>query len=126
MTSEIEHILNPTLLHNLHQSPVTCRVWKGRQKYEEINFLVYPFDTIEVIKQLIYVHYAVNQPDDKLLFLPKFTFVGIPEDDLFIPLEYLWYSHETNSAKNTFKLDNNYFHSFLISNFNVCDSFENN
>jgi len=104
MASEIEHILNPKPLHNLHQSPVTCRVWKGSQKYEEINFLVYPFDTIEVIKQLIYVHYAKEQPDDRLLFLPKFTFVGIPEGDSFIPLEYLWYSHETNSANNTLKL----------------------
>ena len=106
MASEIEHILHPKPLHTLQQSPVTCRVWKGNQNYEEITFDIYPFDTIDTIKQLIYVHYAMEQPADKLIFLPKFIFVGIPEGDSFIPLEYLWYSHETNSAKNTFKLAN--------------------
>ena len=104
MASEIEHILHPKPLHTLQQSPVTCRVWKGNKNYEDITFDIYPFDTIDTIKHLIYVNYAVKQPAEKLLFLPKFTFVGIPEDDSFIPLEYLWYSHETNSANDTFKL----------------------
>jgi hypothetical protein len=101
MASDIDHILSPKPLHILsYQTPVRCNVWKGNKISETIELHVYPFDTIDTLKYLIYAHY--NQAD----FLPRFTFVGIGILDNFIPLEYLWYPIGANKVKDTYELTN--------------------
>jgi len=101
MASDIDHILSPRPLHTLSfQTPVRCTVWKGKNLYETIELEIYPFDTIDTLKYLIYTHY--NNPD----FLPRFTFVGIAKEDNFIPLDYLWYSFGAHNIEDTYHLKN--------------------
>jgi hypothetical protein len=107
--SDIDQILYPTVLSSLSDiPPVKCVVWKENE-YEVITFdKVYPFDTIENIKRMIYGYY--NNP----IFIPKFIFVGIPLDDseqpnidtTYIPIDYLWYPNGTNDPKMTYALNN--------------------
>ena len=101
MASDIDHILSPKPLHILsYQTPVRCNVWKGNKISETIELHVYPFDTIDTLKYLIYAHY--KQPE----FLPRFTFVGIGILDNFIPLDYLWYPIGANKVEDTYELTN--------------------
>ena len=111
--SDIEQILYPTVLSSFREDipPVQCIVWKGEDNYELLTFdKVYPFDTVDDIKRLICAHYENNSA-----FVPQFVFAGVPigdtayETDIqpslstsYIPLEWLWYSTDTNDAKATY------------------------
>ena len=114
MSSDIEKILNPTILSNLRENvpPVQCMIWKGGKEYDTITFNeVYPFDTVDDIKRLICAFYK-----DDSTFLPRFTFVGIPLDNTvyqttpptidtkYHPIDYLWYPNGTNDPTMTFAL----------------------
>ena len=107
----MEQILYPTVLSSLSNiPPVKCIIWKG-DKYEIITFHAYPFDTIDDIKRMICTYY--KNP----IFLPKFTFVGIPlqnsysEEDpavntKYMPIDHLWYPNGTNDPKKSYILKN--------------------
>jgi hypothetical protein len=112
----MDSILEPKILGSLREDtpPVRCIVWKGGEDYEELTFeSVYPFDTLETIKYLIY--YA-NRNDYS--FLPRFTFVGVPigsaayennapEDSIeYLPLDYLWYPQGSSDPLSTYFLKN--------------------
>ena len=100
--SAIDQILSPTVLSSLREDipPVKCIVWKGNN-YETIEFEVYPFDTLNNIKQMICTHYKGDST-----FIPKFVFVGIPIESNYEPLDYLWYPNGTNDPKKTYILKN--------------------
>jgi hypothetical protein len=114
--ANIDHILSPKPLQDLHPSPVRCLVWKGRNEYESITLdNVYPFDTIDTLKRLVYHHYETPT------YLPQFTFMGIPQmevvdekddtvkitdDTTYIPVDFLWYPSGTNKPTDTFNLAN--------------------
>ncbi len=111
MTSDIEQILYPTVLSSLREDlpPVKCIIWRGGNEYEMITFdNMYPFDTIDTVKYMIYNYYKDST------FIPKFTFVGIPNqneeqpnmDTLYEAIDYLWYPIGTNDPKNRYKLKN--------------------
>jgi hypothetical protein len=114
MSSDIEQILYPTILSSLRENvpPVKCMIWKGGDEYDMITFEeVYPFDTIDDIKRMVCAFY-----EDDAAFLPRFTFIGIPEDEAayeetipsldtkYLPLDYLWYPSGTNDAAKTERL----------------------
>jgi hypothetical protein len=114
MSSDIEHILYPTILSSLRENvpPVQCKIWKGGNEYDTITFNeVYPFDTVDDIKRLICAYYK-----DDATFLPRFTFVGIPLDDAvyqttnptidttYHAIDYLWYPNGTNDPTKTYAL----------------------
>ena len=112
--ANIDHILSPTPLHDLHPSPVRCLVWKGRNEFEQITLdNVYPFDTIDTLKRLVYNHYKTPT------YLPQFIFMGIPQtgdtdekndtepiNAKYIPVDFLWYPSGTNKPSDTFQLEN--------------------
>lgn len=126
MSSVIDQILNPTVLSSLREDislhndesrsvpPVQCMIWKGDNQYDIITFdNVYPFDTIDHIKYMICSHFKDNSA-----FIPRFLFVGIPVGDdayitetpdmntiKYIPLEYLWYPHDSNDSSDTYELN---------------------
>ena len=83
MASHIDHILSPRPIPTLQYpfsapSPVICHVWNGKT-YDRITLdTVYPFDTIDIIKYLIFNHY--KSPD----YLPRFTFVGLPQTSMAV------------------------------------------
>jgi hypothetical protein len=113
--SDIEQILYPTVLTSLREDtpPVKCIVWKGKDKYETIEFnKVYPFDTIDDIKRMICNHYEGDTG-----FIPRFTFVGVPLNEpyseenpsvaaTYVPLDWLWFPSDSNDPKMTYILNN--------------------
>ena len=113
MASDMDHILSPERINTFqYQSPVTCIVWRGQNAYERIQLgTVCPFDTIDMLKRLVYNHY--QEPS----FLPRFIFMGIPdtameamqnptEDTQYLPVDFLWYPIGNNDPANTFHLAN--------------------
>jgi hypothetical protein len=110
MSSDIDNIIHPTVLTSFHNNmpPVKCNVWKGANKYETVEFdHLYPFDTLDTIKQHIFNKYKTME------YFPRFTFVGIKDTDdtksmesLYLPLDYLWYSNGTKNTTDAFKLMN--------------------
>jgi hypothetical protein len=110
MASEIDQLFLPQLLSNFHEDlpPVQCIIWEGREQYKTITLdRIYPFDTIDTIKRMISAKY----PNDRT-FVPRFTFVGIPQhsdstptmDTTYLPIDYLWYSHESHDPNQTYVL----------------------
>lgn len=112
MASDMDHILSPERINTFqYQSPVTCIVWRGENRYERIQLgTVCPFDTIDMLKRLVYNHY--QEPS----FLPRFLFMGIPtvakmtenptQDTQYLPADFLWYPIGNNDPANTFHLAN--------------------
>ena len=119
MASDIDRILYPKPLINLREniSPVNCIVWKGKingeDDYDVINFdRVYPFDTIDTIKRMIYAYY--KDP----IYIPRFLFMGVPlgenafeeeepdSNETYHSIDYLWYPTGTNDPKQTYALAN--------------------
>lgn len=96
---DIDRLFRPGIIGSLSLDlpPVSCRIWKRDEEYEEISLkTIYPFDTLDTIKQTISLHYK----EDKK-FNPQFLFVGIQKKDgTFAPLEYTWYPIGTQKAKN--------------------------
>jgi len=113
--SDIEQILYPIVLPSLREDcpPVKCIIWKGSSDFETIEFSMYPFDTIDDIKRMIYSYY-----DGQYEFIPRFTFIGVPMgeeayeedvptlDSMYIPLDWLWYPTDSNDPKMTYILKN--------------------
>jgi hypothetical protein len=113
MASDINNIIKPSALNSLKENmlPVACKVYMGNNTYDEIELdNLYPFDTLDTIKQTIFSKY-----DGSMDYYPRFMFVGIPNESIndvkednaikFTPLDYLWYPSDTKSAKNTYKLN---------------------
>lgn len=115
--SDIEQIIYPSLLNNLHGdlSPVKCIIWKGDNTFDTVIFnKIYPFDTIDDIKRMICNYYK-----NDYAFIPKFTFVGITTnedtipsmDSTYIPLDVLWFPKSSTTSgkinpKSAFVLKN--------------------
>ena len=124
MASDIDNILNPKAVTGFKPiSPVICMVWNGkilkngeyRDKYDKIEFdSIYPFDTIDTIKRMVFDLYK------DLIYHPRFLFVGVPlgdvryytkkpngaYDETYHPIDYLWYPSGINDPKQTYKLAN--------------------
>ena len=90
MISDIDQILYPKLLPNLQEdiSPVICIIWNGDSKsrdadkdeYDVIEIQsIYPFDTVDTIKRIVYENY--KDSPNKSFYLPRFLFTGIPLGD---------------------------------------------
>ena len=115
MSSDVDSIFQPIVLDNLREDtpPVQCIIWKGGDEFELLSFEVYPFDTVHVIKQMIF-----NAYHGDLSYLPRFTFVGVPvgedaysedppsETTTYVPMDYLWYPQNTNDPYSTYQLAN--------------------
>ena len=108
MALDIDRLLSPVVLPSLHEDipPVQCKVWMGKDQYESIQINVYPFDTLDMIKFAICERYRKDPS-----FHPRYLFVGIPEGDAeptletqYVPLDYLWYSNQTQSVRETHRL----------------------
>ena len=105
METEIDRLLSPQPLYSLREDvpPVQCMIWKGRDQYDTVTFDVYPFDTLETIKTMI-----CNRYSDDSSFVPRFTFVGVPQNGeepskqtTYLPLDYLWYGNGTHDPTET-------------------------
>ena len=105
MALDIDRLLSPSILSSLHEDipPVECVVWMGKDRYETIEIKAYPFDTLDMIKFMICERYPA--------FHPRYLFVGIPNEDAppsqsttYLPLDYLWYSSQTQSVRETHSL----------------------
>jgi hypothetical protein len=91
---DIEQLFHPKLVKRLDATPVSCKIWKKEGKYEDIVLdSIYPFDTLETIKQTISRYYK-----DDTNFLPNFLFVAERTEEGFQPLEYTWYPIGTQKA----------------------------
>lgn len=108
MALDIDRLLSPVVLANLHEDipPVQCVIWMGKDQYETIEINVYPFDTLDMIKFMICERYRTTPA-----FHPSYLFIGIPEDEeepshdsMYVPLDYLWYSNQTQSVRETHSL----------------------
>jgi hypothetical protein len=108
MADEINELFAPQLLSSFRENvpPVQCTIWKGKNEYETITLQhVYPFDTIDTIKRMI----CAANPDNPA-FIPRFTFVGIPQngsstptiDTTYLPIDYLWYSNESHDPSQSY------------------------
>ena len=127
MISDIDQILYPKLLPNLQEdiSPVICIIWNGDSKsrdadkdeYDVIEIQsIYPFDTVDTIKRIVYENY--KDSPNKSFYLPRFLFTGIPLgdneyiedipdiDQKYHPIDYLWYPMGTNDLTQTYALNN--------------------
>lgn len=109
MASSIDRILYPKPLLTLrHSTPVKCLVWNGADYTTIMLDVIYPFDTIDMIKYLIYNHFK------KAEYLPRFLFVGIPQETgtepspqtKYIPIDFLWYPSGANKETDTIQLSN--------------------
>ena len=131
MTSVIDKILDPQnhTLISLHEDvqyqlttatsandrkdripPVVCKVWKGGNEYETVIMdNVYPFDTIEHIKHLLYEHYQ-----NDATFLPRFVFIGVPVEEgreptdrtlHYVGADFLWYASQITNASDMYELN---------------------
>lgn len=106
MASEIDQLFSPQLLSSFREGlpPVQCMIWRGRDQYDTITLdRIYPFDTIDTIKRMICAKFS----DDRS-FVPRFTFVGIPINEVaptiettYLPIDYLWYSNESHDPSHT-------------------------
>ena len=110
MASEIDQLFSPPLLSSFREDlpPVQCMIWKGEDEYDTITLdHIYPFDTIDTIKRMICAKY----PSDRS-FVPRFTFVGVPQNDdssptratTYFPIDYLWFSNESHDARDAYVL----------------------
>ena len=93
---DMEQLFHPTAITTLKlAAPVSCKIWKQEGEFEKLLLpSIYPFDTLDMIKQSISLLYKDNPK-----FLPQFLFVGLKqEDDTFTPLEYTWYPPGTQKA----------------------------
>jgi len=106
MASEIDQLFSPQLLSSFREDhpPVQCMIWKGRDQYDTITLdRIYPFDTIDMIKRMICAKYSNDRS-----FVPRFTFIGIPQNDdssptmatTYFPIDYLWFSNESHDPSD--------------------------
>lgn len=74
---DIDKVLHPIRLEGLRQDtpPVSCTVWLTDGGTETFDLNVYPFDTLDTIKQLV----AHRYKSSGMTYMPKFTFAGIPQ-----------------------------------------------
>jgi hypothetical protein len=94
---EIDALFDPQIVDSIKfKSPVTCKIWKGGDLYETIILdSLYPFDTLDTLKQSI----SVLKPGDEH-YLPQYLFIGIKiEDSRYTPLDYTWYPPGVQDAK---------------------------
>jgi hypothetical protein len=96
---DIDRLFRPGIIGSLSLDlpPVSCRIWKKGEEYEEITLkTIYPFDTLDTIKQTISLQFK----EDKK-FNPQFLFVATQKKDgTFAPLDYTWYPIGSQKAKN--------------------------
>jgi hypothetical protein len=106
----IEQIIHPSIISNFREGmyPVRCIIWKGGSETEEIIFdRVYPFDTIDNVKQMISSHYK-----GRYEFLPKYTFVATKvseendEGELYMPVDYNWFPTGSSAGRDVIILPN--------------------
>lgn len=106
----IEQIIHPSIISNFREGmyPVRCIIWKGGSETEEIVFdRVYPFDTIDNVKQMIAAHYK-----GRYEFLPKYTFVATKvseennEEELYMPVDYNWFPTGSSAGRDVILLPN--------------------
>jgi hypothetical protein len=93
---DMEQLFHPTAIATLKlAAPVSCKIWKQEEEFEKLLLpSIYPFDTLDMIKQSISLVYKDNPK-----FLPQFLFVGLKQEDgTFTPLEHTWYPPGTQKA----------------------------
>jgi len=106
MASEIDQLFSPQLLSSFREDlpPVQCMIWKGKDEYVTITLdHIYTFDTIDTIKRMICAKYSSDRS-----FVPRFTFVGIPQNDdsspnmatTYLPIDYLLFSNESHEPSD--------------------------
>ena len=103
---DIDKVLHPIRLEGLRQDtpPVSCTVWLTDGGTETFDLNVYPFDTLDTIKQLV----AHRYKSSGMTYMPKFTFAGIPQGEgsatLYVPFDYLWLPPGTSRDMEAIKL----------------------
>jgi len=97
--ADIDRLFRPGIIGSLTLDlpPVSCRIWKKGDEFEEITLkTLYPFDTLDTIKQTISLQFK----EDKK-YNPQFLFVATQKKDgTFAPLDYTWYPIGSQKAKN--------------------------